>query len=97
MMNNEICTVTTVKTQRAFVLKALKNNPSLSTFELRELGICSPAPRIKELIDSGIIINSVRHTAIDAIGVKHQNVSRYWLAEIPDEDLENYALGRKSY
>jgi len=94
---HNICTTTSTRTQRAFVLKALKNNASLNTFELRELGICSPAPRLKELIDSGIKINSVREAAIDSIGVKHRNVSRYWLVETPTSDLEARALsGRKA-
>lgn len=96
-MDNDVCASTSTPTQRAFVLKALKNNVSLNTFELRALGLCSPAARLKELIDSGVKINSIRETATDSIGVRHRNVSRYWLEEIPTKELESIALKWKAH
>ena len=62
---------TTTEAQRAKIYQLLQHRP-YSTLELRALGICSPAPRIKELRDSGHTIVTHRRQETDSAGVKHR-------------------------
>ena len=65
--------------QQDLILKLLESHKQLTTFDFRELGICSPQPRIKELRDKGYPIASTRITCFDHVGVEHSNVALYWL------------------
>lgn len=77
------CTNTSTINQRAFILDILKNNSSFNTLEFREVGICSPAPRVKELRDRGYIIDTYRVSAIDSAGTLHPRIAKYVLKQGP--------------
>ncbi len=70
---------TSTENQRAIVLDALMDGPK-TTIELRHnYGIMQPAPRIKELRDSGHNIISFLMTCCTPDGVKHFRVAKYIL------------------
>jgi hypothetical protein len=73
-----IVTDTSNQKQRDAILKMLAHG-SVNTLEFRAVGLCSPAPRIKELREAGWRIHSTRETATDSAGVKHHGIARYWL------------------
>lgn len=57
--------------QQAYVFHCLQQRPH-STLELRALGICSPAPRVKELRDNGHRIALTWRHETDTAGVVHR-------------------------
>lgn len=66
--------------QRARILKHLENGKALSTMQAREqLGIMSPAPRVKELREQGYQIDTYRITEHDSNGVPHHRMGLYVL------------------
>ena len=71
---------TSTESQRKYVLKVLELFPSANTIELKNLGIIYPPARIFELKQQGYPIKITRQTFTDHVGVKHQRISRYWLA-----------------
>ncbi|MGR3806943.1 Helix-turn-helix domain-containing protein [Pasteurella testudinis DSM 23072] len=62
---------TNTHNQRLFILARLRESPH-STLELRDLGICSPAPRILELKEQGYRITTHFRKEYDSAGVKHR-------------------------
>jgi hypothetical protein len=70
---------TSAATQRAFIHHYLLNNDSATTQDFRNVGVYSPAPRIKELRDQGINIKTAFVSVVDHAGVQHHGVARYFL------------------
>lgn len=62
---------TNTETQRDYLLSALKIK-SLSTIEIRNLGILAPASRIKDLRGEGHQIITSRKLEIDNTGLSHK-------------------------
>lgn len=62
---------TTTAAQRLKIHQLLRQRP-YSTLELRALGICSPAPRVKELRNSGLDIVTTWREETDSAGVVHR-------------------------
>jgi len=69
--------------QQRRVLNALLTHGSRTTLDLRDLGVCSPAPRIMELKDKGFSIHTTYERDFDHKGIKHQNIARYWISTAP--------------
>jgi len=70
---------TSLSSQRAIILEALKESPK-TTVELRhDYGIMQPAPRILELKQRGHYITSLRVTSYTPDGIKHRAVALYVL------------------
>lgn len=68
------------KVQRARILQFLFKHQSMNTFEAREmLAIPSPAPRILELKEMGLLFVTCRERATCVTGSTHSNVARYTL------------------
>lgn len=84
---------TSTATQRAYILNYLIQNNSASTIELRDGGIMSPAPRIKELKERGFKIKKVSENQADHVGLKHRGVARYFIA--PSDMKETLALAEE--
>lgn len=70
-------------TQRRTILKVLRER-SASTFDFRQMGIVSPAPRIKELREQGYQIETTRIRSLDHTGQPHGGVALYRLINEPD-------------
>ena len=75
---------TSAATQRAKI-KAYLRIGSHSTLEFRQMGICSPAPRIKELRKQGYQISTSTRTEIDHAGVTHKGIAVYTLLSEPEQ------------
>lgn len=73
------------QSQRAFIRDCLRKRPH-STLELRNMGICSPAPRIMELRARGYEIMTTFATETDHAGRKHNNIAVYELLSEPKEE-----------
>ncbi|MEY4589991.1 MAG: hypothetical protein RL497_2067 [Pseudomonadota bacterium] len=54
-----------------------------------ELGIMSPAPRIKELRNQGYKIKTLRISVADSLGVTHHGVADYVLISEPQRSAKN--------
>lgn len=78
---------TSTATQRALIKTLLRERPH-STLELRQKGICSPAPRIKELKSRGFEIVTSLRTEYDHVGVKHNNIAVYTLLSEPQDEAQ---------
>ena len=74
-------------TQRAMIKACLRQRP-YSTLEFRALGICSPAPRIKELRKFGYEISTGTRTETDHAGVIHKGIAVYTLLSEPERTEE---------
>ena len=72
-----------VETQRRFILQVLRERKA-STFDFRQMGVASPAPRIKELRDRGYQIDTKLIDSLDHTGRLHKNVALYTLISEPD-------------
>ena len=71
---------TSAATQRQQILAYMEEHGSITTYEAREdLGVASPAPRIKELRDRGYVIITLLQDLSDANGVIHPRSARYVL------------------
>lgn len=68
---------TDTNTQRQKILHALQQRPH-STFEFREMGICSPATRIMELKERGYNITTTRVNTHNGV-YYHKGVAIYVL------------------
>ncbi|NBI13755.1 hypothetical protein GVX81_09080 [[Haemophilus] felis] len=74
---------TSTATQRQEIIKALRLG-SKSTIQFREeMGICSPAPRVKELRERGFDISTSYRQETDTAGVKHR-IGVYTLIAEPE-------------
>lgn len=71
-------------TQRKAILEALRKG-RLSTIQFREeLGICSPAPRVRELRERGYKIDTSYRNERDSAGVSHR-IGVYSLISEPEK------------
>ena len=77
--NNTSLAVNSLSKEAQIVLNLLKNKPSVTTTDLRDQGILSPAQRISQLRKAGYNIKTTRTTTFDHTGAKHVRVGRYWL------------------
>ncbi|WP_083370307.1 helix-turn-helix domain-containing protein [Chromobacterium sphagni] len=69
--------------QRQRMLEALRSGP-VSTFDARaRLNILAPAPRVKELRESGFVILTKRESLPDERGIVHPGIARYVLISEP--------------
>ncbi|MDP3521407.1 MAG: helix-turn-helix domain-containing protein [Hydrogenophaga sp.] len=75
--------------QVALLLEVLRRRP-VDTFELRRLGMASPAARVQDLEALGCVIDSARIVAVDSDGFSHYGVALYSLISEPEVvvDLE---------
>jgi len=75
--------------QIAAALELLRRRP-VDTFELRRMGMASPAARIQDLEAMGCVIDSARIVAVDSDGFSHYGVALYTLVSEPEvlADLE---------
>jgi len=64
--------------QRVEIIELLRQLPSISTLEFRELGYMTPQPRIFELREK-YDIRTTREDAFDRTGILHKRVGRYAL------------------
>lgn len=83
----EKLTDTSTQSQRLLILNKLRLRP-YSTLEFRELGICSPAPRIMELRARGYEIMTTYTTEIDHTGVEHHHIAVYELLSEPEPPIK---------
>ncbi|QEH09133.1 helix-turn-helix domain-containing protein [Histophilus somni] len=70
-------------TQCRTILKVLRERSS-STFDFRQMGIVSPAQRIKELREKGYQIETTRINSIDHTVQPHGGIALYQLISAPD-------------
>ncbi len=87
-------TSTNATAQRQTILDALKQRHGLgiTTLEARqELGIMSPAPRVKELRVRGYHILTIPTDIVTDDGVMHQGVARYVLLGLAPESEGSHA------
>jgi hypothetical protein len=70
-------TYTSTANQRSSILTHLNEKGSATTQEFRNVGIMSPAPRIKELRELGHKIKTTFESVIDQAGIEHSKVARY--------------------
>lgn len=75
---------TSTHSQRIAILQRLKQG-SLSTLEARQMGICSPAPRIMELRKKGYDISTTTRDEVDHAGVIHKGIAVYTLHHSPEK------------
>lgn len=68
--------------QRATIKACLLERPH-STLEFRDMGICSPAARVKELRKAGYEISTHSRTETDQAGVTHKGIAVYTLLSEP--------------
>lgn len=61
------------------VARYINKHGSINRYDADKLGVCSLAPRIRELKEKGFKILSNREVAIDLHGLKHNGISRYWI------------------
>jgi len=90
---------TSTASQRQAILAWLKTNNSITTIQARdELGIMSPASRVKELRDDGVNIKTHWTNTKDRAGTKHREAKYVLFADTikkaptsdqTEEDLEN--------
>jgi len=75
--------------QNAAALDVMRRRP-VNTFELRRMGMASPAARIQDLEAMGYVIDSARIVAVDSDGFAHSGVALYSLVSEPEilVDLE---------
>ena len=66
-------------TQRNKLLRYIRDHGSINTFQAREVGCMSPAPRVMELRAQGCNIVANYMTIEDKEGVKHKGVAVYTL------------------
>jgi len=66
-------------TQRNKLLRYIRDHGSINTFQAREIGCMSPAPRVMELRAQGFNIVANYMTIEDKDGVKHKGVAVYTL------------------
>lgn len=66
--------------QRQFILKHLAENGTATTIDFRELGLMSPACRIRELRSKGYNIRTTLVTVKDSAGIEHNRVAEYFLS-----------------
>lgn len=78
-------TANSAASQRAKI-KACLRDRAHSTLEFRAMGICSPAPRIKELRKLGYDISTTTRTETDHAGVIHKGIAVYTLLSEPAEE-----------
>lgn len=69
--------------QVALLLDVLRRRP-VDTFELRRMGMASPAARIQDLEAMGCVIDSARTVAVDSDGFSHYGVALYTLLAEPE-------------
>lgn len=69
--------------QNAAALDVLRRRP-VNTFELRRMGMASPAARIQDLEAMGCVIASDRTVAVDSDGFSHYGVALYTLLAEPE-------------
>jgi len=67
------------ETQRNKLLRYIREHGSINTFQAREIGCMSPAPRVMELKALGHNIETIRMTLEDKGGVKHFGVAVYMI------------------
>jgi len=77
--NNTSLAVNSLSKETQTVLDLLKNNPSVTTTDLRDQGIHSAAQRISELREAGYKIKTTRTKTVDHTCVIHVRVGCYWL------------------
>lgn len=78
----QLCSTDTA-TQRNKILTHLKENGSATTFDFREkFGICAPAPRVFELRQKGVNVETHFVTAKDSANNEHHNIALYVLKSI---------------
>lgn len=79
---------TSKNNQHKIIYAALVKKPQ-STIELRHIyGIMQPAPRIKELRDMGLKIDTVRVDENTPDNIKHRSVAKYVLTQSQPLDSE---------
>lgn len=61
------------------VFEALVNHGNLNTFQLRDLGFCSPSSLIFELRDKGLTIKTTLKPAYGNTGRIHPRIAHYSL------------------
>jgi len=66
-------------TQRNKLLRYIRDHGSINTFQAREIGCMSPAPRVIELREQGCNIVANYMTIEDKDGIKHKRVAVYTL------------------
>lgn len=69
--------------QNAAALDVMRRRP-VNTFELRRMGMASPAARIQDLESMGYVIASDRIVAVDSDGFSHYGVALYTLLAEPE-------------
>lgn len=69
--------------QNAAALDVMRRRP-VNTFELRRMGMASPAARIQDLEAMGYVIASDRVVAVDSDGFSHHGVALYTLLAEPE-------------
>lgn len=77
--NNTSLAVNSLSKETQTVLDLLKNNPSVTTTDLRDQGVHSAPQRIRELRQAGYKIKTTRTTTFDHTGAIHVRVGCYWL------------------
>lgn len=69
--NHTVVSSTDKRVQRKFILQRLRQRPH-STLELRNFGICAPAPRVLELRRQGFDIATTWRHEEDHAGITHR-------------------------
>lgn len=69
--------------QLAAALRVMRLRP-VDTFELRRMGMASPAARVQDLEAMGYVIASDRIVAVDSDGFSHYGVALYSLISEPE-------------
>jgi len=67
------------ESQRNKLLRYIREHGSINTFQAREIGCMSPAPRVMELKKKGCNIVANYMPIEDKDGVKHNGVATYTL------------------
>lgn len=72
---------------RLYILKVLKQLPSCSTLEFKDLGVTALAPRVWDLRHKfHYNIITYRVDEYDSVGVLHKGMARYVLKHSPDAE-----------
>jgi len=86
---------TSASTQRAAIVKDLRQHGSITTIYAREvLGIMAPAPRILELRAEGFLIVTHWTTSKDITGTKHRE-AKYVLMSEPNRKTQTTSVETK--
>jgi hypothetical protein len=82
--NQSPCHSTSARAQRARILERLRQGPADTLSIRNDLSVLMPAPRILELRQRGVVIETHRISIIDDNGTMHHGVALYVLREMAE-------------